>query len=197
MYRIRTYNRRKILIVMSAIIIATFFLLGRLAYLMVFKSEYYLDRAQSLHERERALKAPRGLIYDRNGVLLAGNKAVCSISVIYSQITDKEEVIKTLSSYLEIDEDEVRKKVDKNSVREKIKSNVDKTIADEIRALDLAGVMTNEDYKRYYPFNELASKVIGFTGSDNQGIVGLEVKYDNILSGVPGSINTLTDASGI
>ncbi len=197
MYTTKTYNRRKILIVICAIILVAITLSGRLAYIMIWKSEYYLNKAQALHERERSIKAPRGLIYDRNGVLIAGNKAVCTISVIHSQVTDSEEVIKILSGYLEIDEDSIRQKVDKVSVREKIKSNVDKEIADQIRSFNLDGVMIDEDYKRCYPYNELASKVIGFTGGDNQGIVGLEVKYDSVLSGTPGSINTLTDATGI
>ncbi len=197
MYTTKTYNRRKILVVISAIILAVIILSGRLAYIMIWKSEYYLNKAQALHERERSIKAPRGLIYDRNGVLIAGNKAVCTISVIYSQVTDSEQVIEILSNYLEIDEDTVRKKVERISVRENIKSNVDKEIADQIRSFDLDGVMIDEDYKRSYPYNELASKVIGFTGSDNQGIVGLEVRYDSVLQGTPGSINTLTDSTGI
>lgn len=169
----------------------------RLGYLMLVAQEKYSDMATSLQERERSIKAPRGIIYDRNGVVIAGNKPVCSISVIHSQITDPELVISVLSEKLSIDENVVRKKVEKISSREKIKSNVDKALADEIRALELDGVMVDEDYKRYYPYSTLASKVIGFTGADNQGIVGLEVKYDDILMGVDGSINTLTDAKGI
>ncbi|MBQ9234261.1 MAG: peptidoglycan glycosyltransferase, partial [Lachnospiraceae bacterium] len=169
----------------------------RLFYIMVFKSKYYGDKAVALQERERSIKAPRGLIYDRNGVVIAGNKAVCSISVIHSQITDEETVIKELSERLDMDESVIRKKVEKVSSREKIKSNVEKEIADEIRDLDLDGVMIDDDYKRYYPYSELASKVIGFTGADNQGIVGIEVFYDETLMGTNGSINTLTDAKGI
>ncbi len=169
----------------------------RLFYIMVFKSKYYGDKAVALQERERSIKAPRGLIYDRNGVVIAGNKAVCSISVIHSQITDEEAVIRELSERLDMDESVIRKKVEKVSSREKIKSNVEKEIADEIRDLDLDGVMIDDDYKRYYPYSELASKVIGFTGADNQGIVGIEVFYDDILMGTNGSINTLTDARGI
>ena len=156
-----------------------------------------MAKATALHERERAIKAPRGDIYDRNGVLIAGNKPVCTISVIYSQLSDKEKVIEVLSKYLELDREEVSKKVNKNSVREKIKSNVDKDVGEAIRKLDLDGVMIDEDYKRYYPYNQLASKVIGFTGGDNQGIVGLEVEYDSTLAGKEGSINTLTNADGI
>ena len=169
----------------------------RLFYIMVFESKYYGDKAVALQERERSIKAPRGLIYDRNGVVIAGNKAVCSISVIHSQITDEEAVIRELSERLDMDESVIRKKVEKVSSREKIKSNVEKEIADEIRDLDLDGVMIDDDYKRYYPYSELASKVIGFTGADNQGIVGIEVFYDDVLMGTNGSINTLTDARGI
>ncbi|MBQ7706165.1 MAG: peptidoglycan glycosyltransferase [Lachnospiraceae bacterium] len=169
----------------------------RLFYIMVVKSKYYGEAAAAIQERERSIKAPRGLIYDRNGVVIADNKAVCSISVIHSQITDEEKVVKELSERLDLDEAVVKKKVAKVSSREKIKSNVDKNVADEIRGLDLAGVMVDDDYKRYYPYSELASKVIGFTGADNQGIVGIEVEYDDVLMGVNGSINTLTDAKGI
>ena len=156
----------------------------------------YSERAQAVQERERSIKAKRGSIYDRNGVILADNEAVCSISVIHSQIEDPETVIQVLSEKLEIPEDDVRKRVEKVSVREKIKSNVDKTLADEIREMNLAGVMIDEDYKRYYPYDTLASHVLGFTGSDNQGIVGLEVYYDDLLMGEAGSINTLTNARG-
>lgn len=172
------------------------FLSGRLAYLMLVKSEYYYEKAEDLHARERSIKAKRGVIYDRNGVELAGNVPVCSISVIHSQVEDEEEVIRVLSSTLDLDETEVRKKVTANSIREKIKSNVEKETADKLRDMELAGVKIDEDYKRYYPYDELASKVLGFTGADNQGIVGLEVKYDSILAGTPGSILTVTDANG-
>lgn len=197
METIKTGNRKKVLLMCSAIFLFIAGLVGRLGYLMIFRSEYYLDRANAIHEREREIKAPRGNIYDRNGTLIAGNKAVCSISVIYSQVTNPETVIRELSQRLELDEDTVRKKVEKNSIREKIKSNVDKEVADEIRALNLDGVMIDEDYKRYYLYDSLASRVIGFTGADNQGIVGLEVFYEEYLAGIPGSINTLTDAAGI
>ena len=163
---------------------------------MIAKSEYYLEKAEALHDRERSIKAKRGIIYDRNGVELAGNKPVCSISVIHSQVTDEDKVVDALCSILELDEAGVRKKVQANTIREKIKSNVDKEIADQLRELHLDGVMIDEDYKRYYPYNTLASKVLGFTGSDNQGIVGLEVAYESILAGTPGSILTLTDANG-
>ena len=172
-------------------------MVARLFYIMIFRSAYYGEKAIALQERERSIKAPRGLIYDRNGVVIADNKAVCSISVIHSQITDEETVIKELSQRLDMDESVIRKKVEKVSSREKIKSNVTKDVADEIRNLDLDGVMVDDDYKRYYPYEQLASKVIGFTGADNQGIVGIEVFYDDVLMGTNGSINTLTDAKGI
>lgn len=148
-----------------------------------YAADQYSERARAVQERERSIKAKRGSIYDRNGVILADNEAVCSISVIHSQIEDPETVIQVLSEKLEIPEDDVRKRVEKVSVREKIKSNVDKTLADEIREMNLAGVMIDEDYKRYYPYDTLASHVLGFTGSDNQGIVGLEVYYDDLLMG--------------
>lgn len=182
---------------MLACLLILVIMLARLTTIMLVKSEEYGQMARDIQERERSIKAPRGIIYDRNGNVIAGNKPVCSISVIHSQITDKEEVIRVLSEKLELDDAEVRKKVEKVSSREKIKSNVDKAIADEIRALDLDGVMVDEDYKRYYPYSTLASKVIGFTGGDNQGIVGLEVMYDDVLMGTDGSIKTLTDARGI
>ncbi|MCM1180926.1 MAG: penicillin-binding transpeptidase domain-containing protein [Clostridium sp.] len=172
-------------------------LVGRLSYLMLAKSEFYLEKAESLHERERSIKAKRGIIYDRNGVELAGNKPVSSISVIHSQITDEDQVVSALCRILDLEEADVRKKVQAHTMREKIKSNVDKEKADSLRELNLDGVMIDEDYKRYYPYDSLASKVLGFTGSDNQGIVGLEVAYEDVLAGIPGSILTLTDAHGI
>lgn len=193
----KTYTRKKIFVITLFIVLALCLLVVRLGYLMIAKSEYYLKKAEDLHERERSIKAKRGIIYDRNGVELAGNKPVCSISVIHSQITDEEQVVKALCSVLSMDEETIRKKVQANTMREKIKSNVEKETADVLRDMQLDGVMIDEDYKRYYPFNSLASKVIGFTGSDNQGIVGLEVTYDSILAGTPGSILTLTDAYGI
>lgn len=164
---------------------------------MLFKAEHYSQLATDLHQRERSIKAARGVIYDRNGVKLASNSQVCTISVIHSQIKNPEEVIAFLSGKLELSEEEVRKRVEKVSSREKVKSNVPKEIADEIREAHLDGVKVDEDYKRYYPFDDLASKVLGFCGSDNQGIVGLEVTYEDILSGEPGKILTLTDYKGI
>ncbi len=163
---------------------------------MLVSAGEYSQKAQEVQERNRSIKAPRGVIYDRNGVVLAGNQAVCTISVIHNQIEDAEAVIKALSDKLDIAEETIREKVEKVSSREKIKSNVDIEIGNEIRNLNLAGVMVDEDYKRYYPYSTLASKVIGFTGADNQGIIGLEVQYDEILMGVNGSIDTLTDAAG-
>lgn len=173
------------------------FLVGRLGYIMIGQGEYYSQKANDLHERERAIKAPRGRIIDRNGVVLAGNRSVCTISVIHSQLTDPEEVIRVLCEHLGLSEDTVRTKVEKISSREKIASNVDMEVADRIREYHLDGVMIDDDYRRYYPYDTLASKVLGFTGADNQGIVGLEVKYDSVLQGTEGYILTLTDAHGI
>lgn len=192
----KTFTRKKIFVVALLIILALLLLIGRLGYLMIARSEYYLAKAEALHDRERSIKAKRGIIYDRNGVELAGNKPVCSISVIHSQVTDEDKVVDALCSILELEEASVRKKVQANTIREKIKSNVDKEVADRLRELHLDGVMIDEDYKRYYLYNTLASKVLGFTGSDNQGIVGLEVAYESVLAGTPGSILTLTDANG-
>lgn len=193
----KTYTKKKIFVVAVGMILILVLLIGRLGYLMIFQSEYYMKKAESLHERERSIKAKRGIIYDRNGVELAGNKPVCSVSVIHSQITDENRVVKSLCDVLELEEQTVRKKVEANTIREKIKSNVDKETADRLREMNLDGVMIDEDYKRYYPYNSLASKVLGFTGSDNQGIVGLEVAYEDVLAGTPGSILTLTDANGL
>ncbi len=178
-------------------VLITFGLIGRLIYLMIFDAAYYQELAEDLHEREREIKAARGEIVDRNGVVLATNETVCTISVIHSQIENEEEVIRILASELELDEDDIRKKVEKVSSMEKIKTNVPKDIGDRIREYDLAGVKVDEDYKRYYPYNELASKVLGFTGGDNQGIIGLEVKYEEYLKGTNGTILTVTDARGI
>jgi stage V sporulation protein D (sporulation-specific penicillin-binding protein) len=197
MARFRTYNRRNILIIVIVIILSTMLLTGRLVYLMIFKSEDYGARARVLHERERPIKAKRGSIYDINGVEIATNKPVCTISVIHSQIKDPERVIKVLSDELGLSEENVRKRVEKPSSIERIKSNVNKEIADAIREYKLEGVMVDEDYKRYYPFDSLASKVIGFTGSDNQGVIGLEVKYEDYLKGINGTILTLTTAYGV
>lgn len=193
----KTFTRKKIFIVALMMILALILLIVRLGYLMVARSEYYLEKAEALHDRERSIKAKRGIIYDRNGVEMAGNKPVCSVSVIHSQVTDEDQVVEALCKVLSLNEETVRKKVQANTIREKIKSNVDKEIADELREMHLDGVMIDEDYKRYYPYNSLASKVLGFTGSDNQGIVGLEVAYEEVLAGTPGSILTLTDAYGI
>jgi stage V sporulation protein D (sporulation-specific penicillin-binding protein) len=170
---------------------------GRLVYLMVFQSDYYTQEAQNLHERERSIKAARGEILDRNGTVLASNRTVCTISVIHSQIEDEDAVTELLCSELSLSEDEVRKKVSKVSSIEKIKSNVEKEIGDRIRKADMAGVKVDEDYKRYYPYGTLASKVLGFTGADNQGIIGLEVKYEEKMKGTDGIIYTVTDARGV
>lgn len=196
-YRNKTFNRRKIMIIFVAVLLLMVFLMGRLVYLMIFCSEYYGVRAENLHERERNIKAARGNIYDRNGVVLAENKTVCTISVIHSQIEDPEKVIAVLTKELGMSEETVRKRVEKVSSIERIKTNVEKETGDAIRAYELAGVKIDEDYKRYYPYNELASKVIGFTGGDNQGIIGIEVKYDEYLEGINGKILTLTDARGV
>lgn len=172
-------------------------LAGRLAYLMIACSGYYMELAEDLHERERPIKAARGRILDRNGTVLADNRTVCTVSIIHSQITDAEKVIEVLSEELGLDEAEVRARVEKNSSMERIKTNVDKEIGDRIRAYGLDGVKVDEDYRRTYPFGSMASKVLGFTGADNQGIIGLEVAYEDVLSGTPGTILTLTDARGI
>lgn len=195
--KLYSYNRRKIYFTCIAIVMTAVFLMGRLAYLMVAKADYYNRAATGLHERERSIKAPRGRIYDRNGNILADNKAVCSVSVIHSQIEDEEAVIQVLNEYLDKGESEIRKKVTKVSSRELIATNVAKETGDQIRELNVAGIKVDEDYKRYYPYGSLASKVLGFTGADNQGIVGLEVWYNEILAGEDGSIHTVTDAKGI
>lgn len=193
----KTYNKKKIMIVFLCAALVLAALIGRLIYLMVFDADYYQELAQDLHEREREIKAARGEIVDRNGVVLATNRTVCTISVIHSQVEEPEEVISVLSRELELDETEVRKKVEKVSSMEKIKTNVDKEAGDRIRGYDLAGVKVDEDYKRYYPYDELASCVLGFTGGDNQGIIGLEVKYEEYLKGTNGTILTVTDARGV
>lgn len=185
------------LIVFSCALVVILGLTGRLVYLMVFDAEYYQEKAKSLHEREREIKAARGEIIDRNGTVLATNKTVCTISVIHSQIKEPERVIKELSSILGLEEETVRKRVEKVSSMERIKTNVEKEVGDKIRNLELDGVKVDEDFKRYYPFEELASKVLGFTGGDNQGIIGLEVGYENELKGQNGMILTTTDARGI
>ncbi len=193
----KTFHKKKIVIVFTACLLMMMVLGGRLIYLMVFESEYYQKLAKDLHERERSIKAARGRIIDRTGTILADNRTVCTISVIHSQIKDPEAVIAMLCKELGLSEETVRRRVEKVSSIERIKSNVDKEIGDAIRAYQYPGVKVDEDFKRCYPFNELASKVLGFTGSDNQGIIGLEVKYDEYLEGIPGTILTLTDARGV
>lgn len=197
MTRNKTYNRRNLIIVVGMVLLLTIALSGRLGYLMLYKAEHYGAMAKEIHERERPIKAERGNIYDANGIKIAANKPVSTISVIHSQITNPEQVIEILSKELSISEEKVRKRVEKVSSIERIKSNVDKELADKIREYNLDGVMIDEDYKRYYPYGSLASKVIGFTGSDNQGIIGLEVEYDNMLKGIDGKILTLTTSRGI
>ena len=193
----KTYNKKKILVVFLCAVTVILALVGRLVYLMVFDAEYYQKKAEALHEREREIKAARGEIIDANGTVLATNKTVCTISVIHSQITDSERVIQALAQTLEMEEETVRKKVEKVSSMERIKTNVDKETGDKIRNMELDGVKVDEDFKRYYPYNELASKVLGFTGGDNQGIIGLEVKYEEYLKGINGMILTTTDARGV
>ena len=195
--RNKTYNKKKMLVVFLSALLMIFFLIARLVYLMIFDAAYYQQKAKTLHEREREIKAARGEIIDRNGKVLATNKAVCTISVIHSQITDPERVIQVLADELGIEKEMIRKRVEKVSSREKIKTNVEKETGDRIRAYELDGVKVDEDFKRYYPYGNLASKVLGFTGGDNQGIIGLEVKYANYLKGVNGMILTTTDARGI
>ncbi len=193
----KTYNRKKLLVVFLCAAGIVTALAGRLIYLMVFEADYYQEKAEALHEREREIKAARGEIIDVNGTVLATNRTVCTISVIHSQIKDPEQVIQVLSEELGLPREEVREKVDKVSSMERIKTNVDKETGDKIRNLELDGVKVDEDFKRYYPYGELASKVLGFTGGDNQGIIGLEVKYEEYLKGENGMILTTTDARGI
>lgn len=193
----KIFHRKKILTIFLICTGIFLGLLGRLVYLCVWEAEHYSAMATQLHERERSIKAARGRILDRNGTVLADNRTVCTISVIHNQLEDPEEVIKILTKELELSEDYVRRQVEKYSSMERIKSNVDKELGDRIREYDLAGVKVDEDYKRYYPYDDLASKVLGFTGGDNQGIIGLEVVYDEYLQGEPGEILTVTDAKGI
>ncbi|MEG0903622.1 MAG: penicillin-binding transpeptidase domain-containing protein [Lachnospiraceae bacterium] len=193
----KTYNKRKMLVVFLAATFMILGLVGRLIYLMIFDAKYYQQKAESLHERERDIKAARGEIIDANGVLLATNKTVCTISVIHSQIENKEKIIQMLTKELSVEEREIRKKVEKISSIERIETNVEKEIGDKIRNYGYSGVKVDEDFKRYYPFNETASKVLGFTGGDNQGIIGLEVNYEEYLKGKNGKILTTTDARGI
>lgn len=193
----KTVHRKKIVCIFILCFCVFILLLIRLIYLMVWEADYYAKLANDLHERERSIKAERGLIVDVNGTVIADNKTVCTVSVIYNQITNPEEVIKILCEELNLSESYVRGRVETWSSMERIKSNVDKEIGDKIRAYDLDGVKVDEDYKRYYPYGELASKVLGFTGSDNQGIIGLEVIYEDYLQGKNGTILTKTDAKGI
>lgn len=197
MNNVLTINRKMLLIYVMGIILVCIVATGKLAYIMIFKSEYYTEKALDVQERQRKIKAPRGKILDRNGKVIASNKTVCTISVIYNQVKEPEKVIKMLASELQMEEKDVRKKVEKISSREKIKSNVDKKTGDKIREYNLSGVKVDEDYKRYYPYESLASIVLGFTGADNQGIIGLEVKYEKYLKGMDGLILTPTDTRGI
>ena len=197
MYRNKTFNRKKVMIVFVAVFFIMMFLIGRLVYLMIFCSEYYGNKAENLHERERDIKAARGKLLDANGTVLATNKSVCTISVIHNQMEEPEKAIAMLVKELGIPEETARKRVEKVSSIERVKTNVAKETGDAIRAYGLSGVKVDEDYKRYYPYGTLASKVLGFTGADNQGILGLEVKYDEYLQGTNGKILTLTDARGI
>ena len=197
MKKLMTFHKKKSWTVFLCCVLIMAGLIGRLAYLMCFCSERYYDRAEELHERERDIKATRGLILDARGKVLASNRTVCTVSVIHSQIRDPEKVIRILAEKLGMKEEDVRKRVEKISSIERIKTNVDKSTGDAIRECRLDGVKVDEDYKRYYPYGSLASRVLGFTGGDNQGIIGLEVKYDEILKGKPGKILTTTDARGI
>ena len=192
-----TFHKRKVWIVFFLCLLMILCLIGRLIYLMGFRSDYYYEKAEDLHERERNIKAARGEIVDAKGKVLAANKTVCTISVIHSQIKEPEKVIALLTEKLGISEQTVRKKVEKISSIERIRTNVEKETGDEIRNAGFAGIKVDEDYRRYYPMGTLASKVLGFTGGDNQGIIGLEVEYDDILKGKPGKILTTTDARGI
>ncbi len=193
----RTGHRRKTAVLCALLCLCMAGLMGRLAYLMIARADYYSAKAQELHQRERTIKAARGRILDANGVVIAANRTVCTISVIYSQVTDRERVIQVLCEELEMDEAAVRSRVEKRSLREIVRTNVDKEIGDRIREYRLDGVKVDEDYRRYYPYGELASKVLGFTGSDNQGIIGLEVQYDSVLKGKNGTILTMADAVGV
>ena len=197
MKKTMTFHRKKIWLVFLMCAVLLLGLSGRLIFLMGFRSDYYYQKAQELHEREREIKAARGLILDAKGRVLADNKTVCTISVVHSQVREPEKVIKILSQELGLEEEKVRKRVEKISSIERIKTNVEKQTGDKIRGYGLDGVKVDEDYKRYYPYDSLASKVLGFTGGDNQGIIGLEVKYEEILKGKSGKILTTTDARGV
>lgn len=192
-----TYHKKKVWVVFLLCILMLLGLVGRLVWLMGFRSDHYYEKAEDLHERERDIKAARGRILDANGKVLADNKTVCTVSVIHSQVKEPEKVIRLLSSELGISEGEIRKKVEKVSSIERIRTNVEKETGDAIRKAGLEGVKVDEDYKRYYPYDTLASTVLGFTGGDNQGIIGLEVEYEEVLRGTPGKILTTTDARGV
>ena len=192
-----TYHKKKVWVVFLCCGAVLLGLTIRLVYLMGFRSDYYYEKAEDLHERERDIKGARGKILDSQGKVLAANKTVCTVSVIHSQVTDSEKVIRVLVDKLGIDEEKIRKKVEKVSSIERIRTNVEKETGDAIREENLAGVKVDEDYRRYYPYGSLASRVLGFTGGDNQGIIGLEVKYEEILKGKSGKILTVTDARGI
>lgn len=193
----QTHHRERIAVLCFLLCLCMAGLMGRLAFLMLYRSEHYSQMAEDLHERERTIKAARGNIVDANGTVVATNRTVCTISVIYNQVKDREEVIRMLCRELEMEEETVRKKVEKRSSREIIRTNVDKETGDRVRNFHLAGVKVDEDYKRYYPYDTLASKVLGFTGGDNQGIIGLEVAYESYLKGINGKILTMTDAAGV
>ena len=193
----KTYNKKKTVVVFFCCMLLLMGLIGRLIYLMVFRSDYYAQKADDLHERERDIKAARGKILDANGTVLAANKTVCTISVIHSQIKEPEKVIAMLIKELGISKEEAQKRVEKVSYIERVKTNVEKEVGDRIRSYELDGVKVDEDFKRYYPYGSLASRVLGFTGGDNQGIIGLEVKYEEVLKGINGKILTTTDARGV
>ncbi|MBE5950344.1 MAG: peptidoglycan glycosyltransferase [Lachnospiraceae bacterium] len=193
---LKTFQKRSLLLVLFVVFVVALVLIGRVFYLMIVSADHLSDAAQDLHERERVIKAERGKIYDRNDQVLADNRPVCTVSVIYSQMTDRERVISVLEKELGLSEAYLRKRVEKISSIEIIKTNIEKETADRIREYELDGVMVDEDYKRWYPYDTLASKVLGFTGSDNQGILGLEVKYDYWLRGINGKILTMTTAQG-
>ena len=193
----QTFHRSKTAILFFFLALMMIGLSGRLFYLMIYRSQYYTAKAEDLHLRERTIKAARGRILDRNGEVLADNRTVCTISVIHNQVKEPEKAIAVLSRELELSEETVRKKVEKRSSREVIATNVEKALGDKIRSYQLSGVKVDEDYKRYYPYDSLASKVLGFTGGDNQGIIGLEVKYEEYLQGKEGMILTVTDARGV
>lgn len=193
----KTFHKKKTVVVFLVCAVLLFGLAGRLVYLMVFRSDYYAQKADELHERERKIKAARGRILDCNGTVLAANKTVCTISVIHSQIEEPEKVKAMLVKELGISEEEAKKRVEKVSSIERVKTNVEKEVGDRIREYNLSGVKVDEDFKRYYPYGTLASRVLGFTGGDNQGIIGLEVKYEDVLKGIDGRILTTTDARGV